>query len=72
MAFEKQFVVYADHGTAYRLRATPDAPIEDGFKAGAVLEWSDDECKTWTGYFHIAADCIADIAAMLSEAASNK
>lgn len=63
---EKHTVIHTDEGTTYRLRPNPD--VDSGYSAGAVLEWSDDGGKTWTGYFFIAPEAMAAIGKALVEA----
>lgn len=63
-------IVYESHVelSSYRLRPNPDCPSGEGFKHGAVLEWSDDG-KEWKGYFFIDPDSLKDLAEAFTKAA---
>jgi len=62
-------ITYESHteDASYRLRPNPDCPAGQGFKYGAVLEWTDDG-KEWKGYFFIAPEAIKDLAEMFTKA----
>lgn len=67
MPYERHFVAQDKYGTLYRLRPNPHAPIEEGYRGGAVLDINEDG-KDWTRELFIEASVLKDLGELFAEA----